>query len=272
MNSPAQRSLPSSRIGVAAQSASPARRWHSSTVSRSWPSANASSSIATRSPTVRAIAKRPPSMPGVRSSRTTRPRAVRSSGCAVRGRHRGCSVVGVRIGAPCRYPEERETHATLPARDVVAGHRSVTTVDTPPRTYRHKAPHHANDPGSLHRWRGTRRSAIGQSTGNVNDETAATRPARGPGMNIWPGDPFPLGATWDGAGTNFSLFSENAEAVVLCLFDEDGTSRPSSSWAIRPRSSGMATSRASLPASATDTGCTGPTPRTRGTASTPTSC
>jgi len=63
-------------------------------------------------------------------------------------------------------------------------------------------------------------SAIRQSTGNANDETAATD---GPGMNIWPGDPFPLGATWDGGGTNFSLFSENAEAVVLCLFDEDGT-------------------------------------------------
>ncbi len=40
-------------------------------------------------------------------------------------------------------------------------------------------------------------------------------------MNIWPGRPFPLGATWDGDGTNFSLFSENAERVELCLFDED---------------------------------------------------
>jgi isoamylase len=38
----------------------------------------------------------------------------------------------------------------------------------------------------------------------------------------WPGRPFPLGPTWDGEGTNFSLFSENAEAVELCLFDEDG--------------------------------------------------
>ena len=41
-------------------------------------------------------------------------------------------------------------------------------------------------------------------------------------MNIvWPGRPFPLGATWDGGGTNFSLFSEHAESVELCLFDED---------------------------------------------------
>ena len=37
---------------------------------------------------------------------------------------------------------------------------------------------------------------------------------------IWPGRPFPLGPTWDGEGTNFSLFSENAERVELCLFDD----------------------------------------------------
>ena len=38
---------------------------------------------------------------------------------------------------------------------------------------------------------------------------------------VWPGRPFPLGPTWDGAGTNFSLFSENAERVELCLFDDE---------------------------------------------------
>jgi isoamylase len=38
---------------------------------------------------------------------------------------------------------------------------------------------------------------------------------------VWPGNPFPLGATWDGTGTNFSLFSENAERVELCLFDDE---------------------------------------------------
>ncbi|MFO7573396.1 MAG: glycogen debranching protein GlgX [Gaiellaceae bacterium] len=37
----------------------------------------------------------------------------------------------------------------------------------------------------------------------------------------WPGRPFPLGATWDGRGTNFSLFSDNAERVELCLFDDE---------------------------------------------------
>ena len=37
-------------------------------------------------------------------------------------------------------------------------------------------------------------------------------------MEILPGSPTPLGATWDGNGVNFALFSEHAEAVVLCLF------------------------------------------------------
>jgi isoamylase len=37
-------------------------------------------------------------------------------------------------------------------------------------------------------------------------------------MRIWPGTPYPLGATWDGWGTNFTLFSEVAERVELCLF------------------------------------------------------
>ncbi len=39
-------------------------------------------------------------------------------------------------------------------------------------------------------------------------------------MRVWPGKPFALGPTWDGQGTNFSLFSEHAEKVELCLFDD----------------------------------------------------
>jgi isoamylase len=38
-------------------------------------------------------------------------------------------------------------------------------------------------------------------------------------MRVWPGKPYPLGATWDGEGVNFALFSEHATAVELCLFD-----------------------------------------------------
>ncbi|MFE1953160.1 glycogen debranching protein GlgX [Streptomyces sp. NPDC059524] len=44
-------------------------------------------------------------------------------------------------------------------------------------------------------------------------------------MEIWTGSPFPLGATPDGEGTNFALFSEVAERVDLVLIDDDGTSR-----------------------------------------------
>jgi isoamylase len=42
-------------------------------------------------------------------------------------------------------------------------------------------------------------------------------------MEIWPGTPYPLGATYDGSGTNFALFSEVAEHVEVCLFAADGT-------------------------------------------------
>src|SRR5262245_57742953 len=41
-------------------------------------------------------------------------------------------------------------------------------------------------------------------------------------MRVLEGSPFRLGATWDGRGTNFALFSANAEKVELCLFDRLG--------------------------------------------------
>ena len=37
-------------------------------------------------------------------------------------------------------------------------------------------------------------------------------------MRIWPGSPYPLGATFDGAGVNFAIFSEHATTVELCLY------------------------------------------------------
>jgi isoamylase len=40
-------------------------------------------------------------------------------------------------------------------------------------------------------------------------------------VQVWPGSPYPLGATYDGRGTNFALFSEVADRVELCLFDAD---------------------------------------------------
>ena len=41
-------------------------------------------------------------------------------------------------------------------------------------------------------------------------------------LRVWRGNPYPLGATWDGSGVNFAVFSEHGEAVDLCLFDADG--------------------------------------------------
>lgn len=42
-------------------------------------------------------------------------------------------------------------------------------------------------------------------------------------MHMWPGRSYPLGATFDGTGVNFAIFSEVAERIELCLFDDDGT-------------------------------------------------
>ncbi|UCH54434.1 MAG: glycogen debranching protein GlgX, partial [Pseudomonadota bacterium] len=41
-------------------------------------------------------------------------------------------------------------------------------------------------------------------------------------MAVWPGRPYPMGATWDGEGVNFAIFSEHAEKIDLCLFDPKG--------------------------------------------------
>ncbi|AWM36752.1 Glycogen debranching enzyme [Gemmata obscuriglobus] len=41
-------------------------------------------------------------------------------------------------------------------------------------------------------------------------------------MRVWPGRPYPLGATWDGVGVNFAVFSEHATEIDLCLFDGPG--------------------------------------------------
>ncbi|MDT4995144.1 MAG: isoamylase [Actinoplanes sp.] len=51
---------------------------------------------------------------------------------------------------------------------------------------------------------------------------ADTRSGKLGRMKIWPGNPYPLGATYDGGGTNFALFSEVADRVELCLFDDAG--------------------------------------------------
>ncbi len=54
-------------------------------------------------------------------------------------------------------------------------------------------------------------------------------------MRVWPGEPYPLGATWDGQGVNFALFSENATAVELCLFKHEDDAVESDKISLRER-------------------------------------
>ena len=54
-----------------------------------------------------------------------------------------------------------------------------------------------------------------------DDERVSDQPMT-PITAVWPGRPDPRGATWDGEGVNFALFSENAERVELCVFDDAG--------------------------------------------------
>ena len=58
-------------------------------------------------------------------------------------------------------------------------------------------------------------------------------------MEVWPGTAYPLGATFDGAGTNFALFSEVAHRVELCLFEGDGGRRLTETRLDLPESDGF---------------------------------
>ena len=51
-------------------------------------------------------------------------------------------------------------------------------------------------------------------------------------MRVWPGQPYPLGATWTGLGVNFAIFSAHASRVDLCLFDSPDAAAPSTSVAL----------------------------------------
>jgi isoamylase len=52
-------------------------------------------------------------------------------------------------------------------------------------------------------------------------------------LRVWPGRPYPLGASWDGRGVNFALYSENATKVELCLFDSTDATKESKRIALR---------------------------------------
>ena len=91
-----------------------------------------------------------------------------------------------------------------------------------PELRRRRLRRHRRRAGSRSRGRGAavERPAV---VGGANPPAARRPLARARGRRLmWPGRPFPLGATWEGEGTNFSLFSEHAERVELCLFAPDG--------------------------------------------------
>ena len=74
--------------------------------------------------------------------------------------------------------------------------------------------------GALHRWAGACGHARRTRARRGGHRTRVPRGSPDRALSdVWPGRPFPLGAEWDGGGTNFSLFSEHAERVELCLFD-----------------------------------------------------
>ncbi len=54
-------------------------------------------------------------------------------------------------------------------------------------------------------------------------------------MRVWPGQPYPLGANWDGQGVNFAIFSENATGVELCLFNHEDDAVESHKIMLRER-------------------------------------
>src|SRR3954454_5866843 len=85
----------------------------------------------------------------------------------------------------------------------------------------------AGDRGDHCRARGARTVVpIWNAPGGGGGAPGRCRPPAGVpedgGVEVWPGGSYPLGATYDGRGTNFALFSEVAQRVQLCLFDEAG--------------------------------------------------
>src|SRR5439155_6104234 len=129
---------------------------------------------------------------GPRAARALRAAAARPPGGSRRGRgglRRGCALAA-------RAP--RGPRARVQLRRVAADRRRDALVH---------GPRHARRRRTVRRIR----------------HAPAARRGAAQVSAVWPGQPFPLGATWDGEGTNFSLFSENAERVELCLFDGDGS-------------------------------------------------
>ena len=90
-----------------------------------------------------------------------------------------------------------------------------------------------------------------------------------PSRPIWPGRPYPLGASFDGSGTNFAVYSSVAERVELCLFDADDARVAHRSWRAASAACGTRICPRSARVSATAFACTGPWDLSRGLRSNP---
>src|SRR4051794_12020307 len=86
---------------------------------------------------------------------------------------------------------------------------AAAALDTPPSNQPRWPPRRTQGRGSWH----------DHSMSRPGPSRTRTPPAR----EVLPGSRSPLGAVWDGTGTNFALWSAGAQAVDLCLFDADGT-------------------------------------------------
>ena len=89
---------------------------------------------------------------------------------------------------------------------------------------------------------------------------------------LWLGEPFPLGATWDGEGVNFAIFSEYAQRIVALPVRRRRPARRGSSWSTSERTTGTATCRAIGPGQRYGYRVHGPYDPETATASTPPSC
>jgi hypothetical protein len=97
--------------------------------------------------------------------------------------------------------------------------------------------------GEHYTWRGRRNyvrldpsARVGQIFGLRPHEP---RGMSGADVRVWPGAPQPLGATWDGEGVNFAIFSAHATAVELCLFDDATSERESARVPLVERDQGV---------------------------------
>ncbi|MDA8201545.1 MAG: glycogen debranching protein GlgX, partial [Chloroflexi bacterium] len=80
----------------------------------------------------------------------------------------------------------------------------------------------AETPGGTRSSPGSPSAAAAMAASAAAPATPDAARARAHALSLWPGEPYPLGASFNGEGTNFALFSEVAECIELCLFDDAG--------------------------------------------------